>query len=123
LVYDLLFESAWATLKSFEKPNWDDCGLHTWGQNLSLHPHLHCIVPAAGLIKIAIEEYKSDGKFFPVKALSSFRVNIVRLYKRKAQIIILESRNNLEKQWSFAKSLRKSKSVVEYLEDTPTRLP
>ena len=23
--------------------------LHTWGQNLSLHPHLHCIVPAGGL--------------------------------------------------------------------------
>jgi hypothetical protein len=22
--------------------------LHTWGQNLSLHPHIHCIVPAAG---------------------------------------------------------------------------
>ena len=22
--------------------------LHTWGQNLSLHPHVHCIVPAAG---------------------------------------------------------------------------
>ncbi|MBK8805585.1 MAG: transposase [Bacteroidales bacterium] len=24
------------------------CVLHTWGQNLSLHPHIHCIVPAAG---------------------------------------------------------------------------
>ena len=23
--------------------------LHTWGSNLSLHPHLHCIVPAGGL--------------------------------------------------------------------------
>ena len=23
--------------------------LHTWGQNLSLHPHLHCIVPGGGL--------------------------------------------------------------------------
>lgn len=23
--------------------------LHTWGQNLSLHPHLHCIVPAGGV--------------------------------------------------------------------------
>ena len=22
--------------------------LHTWGQNLSLHPHIHCLVPAAG---------------------------------------------------------------------------
>ena len=23
--------------------------LHTWGQNLSLHPHLHCIIPSGGL--------------------------------------------------------------------------
>jgi hypothetical protein len=23
--------------------------LHTWGQNLHLHPHLHCVVPAGGL--------------------------------------------------------------------------
>jgi len=23
--------------------------LHKWGQNLSLHPHLHCIVPAGGV--------------------------------------------------------------------------
>src|ERR1700689_2613475 len=22
--------------------------LHTWGQNLRLHPHLHCVVPAGG---------------------------------------------------------------------------
>jgi hypothetical protein len=29
--------------------------LHTWGQNLSLHPHIHCIVPAAG--------YTLDGKW------------------------------------------------------------
>ena len=23
--------------------------LHTWGQNLSYHPHLHCLIPAGGL--------------------------------------------------------------------------
>jgi hypothetical protein len=23
--------------------------LHTWGQNLLLHPHLHCLVPVGGL--------------------------------------------------------------------------
>ena len=23
--------------------------LHTWGQNLTLHPHVHCIVPSAGV--------------------------------------------------------------------------
>src|SRR5262249_24236598 len=23
--------------------------LHTWGQNLLFHPHIHCVVPAGGL--------------------------------------------------------------------------
>jgi hypothetical protein len=23
--------------------------LHTWGRNLSMHPHLHCLVTAGGL--------------------------------------------------------------------------
>ncbi len=26
--------------------------LHTWGQNLSFHPHIHCIVPGGGLTKL-----------------------------------------------------------------------
>lgn len=25
--------------------------LHTWGQNLSYHPHIHCVVPGVGLKK------------------------------------------------------------------------
>jgi hypothetical protein len=88
-------------LKSFGKAKEIQTGmiavLHTWGQNLSLHPHLHCIVPGGGVDKNSNwKNIRGDGKFlFPVKALSKvFRANIVRLYKRKAQIIILESRNN-----------------------------
>jgi hypothetical protein len=45
------FEKFW---KSQRNPNWDDCGFAHWGQNLSLHPHLHCIVPGGGVDKIAI---------------------------------------------------------------------
>ena len=38
--------------------------LHTWGQNLSLHPHLHCIVPGGGVDENgAWKNIKSDGKF------------------------------------------------------------
>ncbi len=56
LMYKLLFHSAWESLKTLMAlPKW--CGaqagmlavLHTWGQNLKLHPHLHCIVPSGGL--------------------------------------------------------------------------
>ena len=36
--------------------------LHTWGQNLSYHPHVHCIVPAGGLTKI--RTWAESGKKF-----------------------------------------------------------
>lgn len=58
--YDLLFAAAWNTLRSFGYTHYGvESGavavLHTWGQNLSLHPHIHCIVPAAG--------YTLDGRW------------------------------------------------------------
>ena len=51
--YDLLFAAVWHTLRLFGYTHYGvESGavavLHTWGQNLSLHPHIHCIVPAAG---------------------------------------------------------------------------
>ena len=38
--------------------------LHTWGQNLSLHPHLHCIVPGGGVDEMELGKHQNDGKFF-----------------------------------------------------------
>jgi hypothetical protein len=32
--------------------------LHTWGQNLSLHPHLHCIVPGGGWMKAELGKHQ-----------------------------------------------------------------
>jgi hypothetical protein len=55
IIYDMLFKVAWNTLKGFGKnPQYSIkmgmiAVLHTWGQILSLHPHLHCIVPAGGI--------------------------------------------------------------------------
>lgn len=53
LYYDLLFAAVWNTLRLFGYSHFGtETGavavLHTWGQNLSLHPHIHCLVPAAG---------------------------------------------------------------------------
>lgn len=54
--YDLLFSAAAETLiEAARSPRrlGADIGvlaiLHTWGQNLLLHPHVHCVVPAGGL--------------------------------------------------------------------------
>jgi hypothetical protein len=45
--------------------------LHTWGQNLSLHIHLHCIVTAGGLDPTRRRFIpKPGGYLFPVRALS-----------------------------------------------------
>lgn len=53
LYYGLMFADVWHTLRSFGYSYYGvESGavavLHTWGQNLSLHPHIHCIVPSAG---------------------------------------------------------------------------
>lgn len=58
--YDLLFAAVWNTLHSFGYSHYGVesgaiCVLHSWGQNLSLHPHIHCLVPAAG--------YTLDGRW------------------------------------------------------------
>ena len=48
--------------------------LHTWGQNLSLHPHVHCIVPSGGLTKEGEWQNPKKGneKFlFPINAMKS----------------------------------------------------
>jgi hypothetical protein len=54
MFYSNLFKAVWDTLRTFGYTHFGVesgaiCVLHTWGQNLSLHPHIHCIVPAIGL--------------------------------------------------------------------------
>jgi hypothetical protein len=56
LFYDLLFSATAQTLLEVAA-NPEHLGaeigflsiLHTWGQNLLLHPHIHCVIPAGGL--------------------------------------------------------------------------
>src|ERR1035438_2794220 len=49
--------------------------LHTWGQNLHLHPHLHCVVPGGGLSPDGEWVACRPGFFLPVRVLS-------RLFRR-----------------------------------------
>jgi hypothetical protein len=83
VVYDILFQAAAESLKTLAadpKHLGADIGLvavlHSWGQTLTFHPHLHCIVPGGGLCRdqqrwIACR----PGFFLPVRVLS-------RLYRR-----------------------------------------
>jgi len=87
IVYDILFQTAWSVLRSFGyDPKWLGARtgmiaiLHTWGQTLTLHPHLHCIVPGGGLSPQGKwKTAKTQGKYlFPVKAMSKvFRARFI----------------------------------------------
>lgn len=77
MYYDILFAAVWNTLYSFGYSHYgSETGavavLHSWGQNLSLHPHIHCIVPAAGYtLGGEWKEIGHSGKYlYPVHQLS-----------------------------------------------------
>jgi Putative transposase len=77
-MFNLLFESATATLLQFGKDP-EHLGasigitsvLHTWGQQLSFHPHVHCIVSGGGISSNQwVAAKRSNDKFlFPVAAM------------------------------------------------------
>ena len=78
VVYDLLFRSSAATLLEIAA-NPKHLGahigflsvLHTWGQNLQHHPHIHCVIPAGGLSLDHQRWVHPRYSFFlPVKVLS-----------------------------------------------------
>ena len=78
LLYHLLFRTSAATLlEAARDPRYfgADIGflgvLHSWGQNLEHHAHIHSIVPAGGLSPDGSRWIDSSPRFFlPVKALS-----------------------------------------------------
>lgn len=87
--YNNLFQSVWSTLQTFGYSHYGVesgaiCVLHTWGQNLSLHPHVHCIVPAAGFTLAGnLKRISKKGKYlYPVHMLSSmFRGKLLQILK------------------------------------------
>ena len=131
-LYTLLFHTAWSVIKSFsadEKYLGANTGmtsvLHTWGQNLSFHPHLHCIVPGGGLDKKGNwKNTRSDGKFlFPVKAMSNvYRARFVaglREFAKEENIILQKKLTDklFENEWVvYAKRpFENPNSTIEYL--------
>ena len=77
VVYDILFHAAAETVAELAAdPRYLGVQigmtaiLHTWGQNLMHHPHLHCVVPGGGLTPAG--QWRASGPrfFLPVKVLS-----------------------------------------------------
>jgi hypothetical protein len=76
-IYSILFAAASATLVEFGRnPRWlggevaATLVLHTWGQTLSQHLHVHCLIAAGALSESGAWVRSRRGFLFPVKALS-----------------------------------------------------
>ena len=129
--YESLFSCVKETLCAFGYSHYGVetgaiCVLHTWGQNLSLHPHIHCIVPAVGITpRGQLKEIGNQGKYlYPVRQLSvAFRGKLLERLKRN-----LKKKNRLPefqpiinlcyaKPWVIhcEPSLGNARQVVNYL--------
>ena len=127
VVYDILFRATSETLRIIAadpKHLGAEIGffavLHTWGQNLMFHPHLHCVVPGGGI--------SPDGKrwipcrpdfFLPVRVLSPLFRRLFLEWLEKAfeddQLKFFSSLEQLQDHRAFLRylaPLRKKKWVV-----------
>jgi hypothetical protein len=123
VVYNILFRSTAATLRTIAadpRHLGAEIGfiavLHTWGQTLHLHPHLHCIVPGGGL--------SPDGKhwvacrpgfFLPVRVLSSlfrrlFLEDLDRAF-RDGELTLRGTLTELNRTDAFAELLRVAREI------------
>ncbi|HYK56279.1 MAG TPA: transposase, partial [Flavisolibacter sp.] len=131
-LYDLLFSASQQTIAAFasdEKHLGAMSGmisvLHTWGQNLSLHPHVHIIIPGGGIAPSGCWKHaKNKGRYlFPVKAMSvvfknKYMQGFLQMLKKENKAIDQLLRETLYgKSWIvYAKSpFGGPQQVIEYL--------
>src|ERR1700730_520335 len=100
ILYDLLFQaSAAAMLEVAADPKHLGAQigflsiLHTWGQNLLPHPHVHCVIPAGGLSPDHSSWVRPRYAFFlPVKVLGrvfrgKFVTGLKRLFRQRKLVL------------------------------------
>lgn len=131
-MYELLFAASHQTISAFaaDPKHLGVQGgaislLHTWGQNLSLHPHVHMIVPGGGFT--TLNHWKNapaNGRFlFPVRAMAQvyrakFMEKFLLFLKQNKLPVDVELRRKLyDKNWVvYAKQpFQNADGVVEYL--------
>jgi len=127
VVYDILFRATSETLRTIAadpKHLGAEIGffavLHSWGQNLMFHPHLHCVVPGGGISPDGQRWIACRRSFFlPVRVLSRrFRRLFVESLEKafeEGQLKFFSSLQELDDRKAFLRylaPLRKKKWVV-----------
>jgi hypothetical protein len=126
-VYDILFRATAETLRTIAaQPRFlgAEIGfiaiLHTWGQNLLHHPHLHCVVPGGGLSRDG-QRWVScrPGFFLPVRVLSRlFRRLFLEMLQdafERRELHFFNDLSDLQEHTAFARylaPLRRAEWVV-----------
>lgn len=137
-VYNILFKATAETLEDLAKDKkylGAQIGfmevLHTWGQTIVYHPHIHCIVPAGGIDKIGKWRNSKKKFFIPVRVMSKvFRGKFLNYLKQEklefyGENEYLSNPENFDelmaklynKEWiSYCKPpFKNAKSVIRYL--------
>ena len=137
-MYNVLFKAASETLQELaqdKKYLGAEIGffsiLHTWGQNLMYHPHVHMVVTGGGLTKTLKWKEKEEDFFIPVKVMSKvFRGKFLE-YMKKEKLEYYKKmkeyenpaiynelmRKMYEKDWIVycKEPFKNANSVIEYL--------
>jgi len=126
-VYASLFTASWQTIQAFvADPKYLGAKtgmvsiLHTWGQQLWLHPHVHYIVPGGGITpsgKWKMCRYKAK-YLYPKRALSKvFRAKFMAALRKQMNIGQHIAKQAFATPWVvYAKRpFASPKSVIEYL--------
>lgn len=139
-LYNILFKTASKSLMKLAKKKYGQLGftfiLHTWGQNLAFHPHIHCIVSGGGLKQDEngdlVFKRSSDKFLVSVKALSKiFRGMFLDSLKKAKQLTFVNdcanynNRNDFDslitemyhKDWVVyaKKPFNNNRAVLEYI--------
>jgi hypothetical protein len=131
IFYNLLFNSVWTSLRTLGYSYYGvETGaiavLHTWGQTLSLHPHIHCLVPAAGVdILGKIKKINQKGKYlYPQDKIGiDFRSVMMKKLKNhlKKKGLLGEHQSIIDTAWSkrwgvyIEPSYADAEHVIKYL--------
>ena len=113
-IYKILFRSSSETLQELardEKYLGAEIGffsiLHTWGQNLMYHPHVHLVVTGGGLTEVNTWKEKEEEFFIPVQVMSRvFRGKFLD-YMKKEKIEFYGSNKDLENPASYNSLIQK----------------
>jgi hypothetical protein len=107
------------------------CSLHTWGRSLPLHPHIHCLITAGGLVGGLLWVYARKKTLLPYEVVKRVyrgkMIGAIREGLEKGQLVLPAgvSRENMEstlnklsqKKWNVEISERYAhgNGVIEYL--------